>query len=318
MTKPFERESLGDLFQNAEIRREAMSAATGETRLDKSAPKPLPAWRQRLAGLEARVGQWPWASIRQSVLLLALLGGGFWAWDNRSWLNDKVTTAIAEATGATVQKIEVTGLTHTAQADLLNSLGLGRGSSLVGFDASAAKARIEQLPWVRLASVERQLPATVKVQIYEHVPLARAISGSVVFVLNAQGAPVVADTANAFVGLPLLQGEGAPNHASELFARLQPYPNLLLQLREASWVGERRWDLRFVSGVTVMLPAGRVQEGIELLVRLEAARHVLTLNDGVVDLRLPDRIILRLPATVAVTPVTNLKPASHVSASSAN
>jgi cell division protein FtsQ len=308
MNNKFERESLGDLFQNAEIRREAISAATGETRPGKDAAPPLPAWRKKLAKYETRIAALPWGQVRSTVILLVLVATAYWGWHNRAWLNDKITTAIAEATGATVQKIEVTGLTHTAQNDLLGALGLNRGSSLVGFDASAARARIEQLPWVRLASVERQLPATVKVQIYEHLPLARLISGSSVWVLNAQGQPVVADAANAFVGLPLLQGEGAPEHAAELFGLLQPHANLLTQLREATWVGARRWDLRFVSGVTVMLPEGREAEGVNLLTRLEAARHVLTLNDGVVDLRLPDRIILRLPETVAVTPVTNQKP----------
>lgn len=305
MSQKYERESLGDLFQNAEIRREAMAAATGEARPDKDATPPLPAWRRWLATQEQRVAAWPWRVVGQSVLLLVMVGLSYGGWHYRAWLNDKITTAIAEATGATVQKIEVTGLTHTSQAELLQALGLGRGSSLVGFDASAARARIEQLPWVRLASVERQLPATVRVRIYEHLPLARVISGSDVLVLNQQGQVVIADTNNAFVGLPLLQGEQAPAQAAELFGLLQPHPQLLGQLREATWVGGRRWDLRFVSGVTVMLPEGRTAEGIALLKRVEDARHVLTLNDGVVDLRLPDRIVLRLPETVAVTPVTN-------------
>ncbi|MCA3244550.1 MAG: FtsQ-type POTRA domain-containing protein, partial [Alphaproteobacteria bacterium] len=251
MTKKYERETLGDLFQNAEIRREALAAATGEARLDKATKPPLPAWRRWLAAQEQRVAGWPWIMIGRSVALVGLLAVGTWGWEYRAWLNDKVTTTIAEATGATVQKIEVTGLVHTGQAELLKALGLGRGSSLVGFDAGAARQRIEALPWVRLASVERQLPATVRVRIYEHTPLARIISGSSVVVLNQQGEAVIDDTTNAFVGLPLLQGDQAPQQAASLFAHLQPHPQLLGQLREATWVGNRRWDLRFVSGVTV-------------------------------------------------------------------
>ena len=297
----YDKEPLVDLFQNAGIRREAMAAATGDTK--PGAPE-LPTWRRRLMVLEGKVSALPWHRLTKTLLAVLMVGALVWGWQNRAWLNDRITTAIAEATGATVQKIEVTGLTYTPQEDLLRALGLQRGSSLVGFDAQAARGRIEALPWVRLASVERQLPAAVKVQIYEHAPLARILSGTEVWVLNLQGEPIVADGANAFVALPLIQGAGGPTQAAKLFGLLQPHANLMSQLQEAIWVGGRRWDLRFVSGVTVMLPEGREAEGVALLQKLEEARHVLTLNDGTVDLRLPDRIILRLPETVATTPVT--------------
>jgi len=307
MNKKYDRENIGDLFQSAAFRREAIAAATGEPRPDKT-PAALPKWRQTLLRLEQQIAQLPWQKLGRWMLMLMLAGASVWVWQQRGWLNDRITNAIAQATGATVQKIVVTGLTHTSQNELLKALKLGRGSSLVGFDAAAARARLEALPWIRLASVERQLPATVKVQIYEHIPRARVVSGSAVWVLNQQGVSVISDTNNQFAGLPLLQGEGAPSQAAALFEVLQSYPQLLSQLREATWVGQRRWDLRFASGVTVMLPEGRTAAGVALLKQLEEARHVLTLNDGVVDLRLADRIILRLPATVAVTPVTNQQP----------
>jgi cell division protein FtsQ len=303
MSRP-EKEHLVDLFQNASIRREAIERSVGEARPDPTKAAPMPKWRQLLLQFEQRAGKLPWRKIGKFAAvgvgcLLLVLG-----WQNRVLLNDHLTRMIAEATGATVQKIEVVGLTHTPPADVLQALRLKRGSSLVGFDASAARMRLEALPWVRLASVERQLPATVKVQVFEHEPLARMISGSAVVVLNPQGAKIIEDNGNQFGSLPLLQGVGAPDNAAALFALIKPHTNLLSQLREAIWVGQRRWDLRFVSGVTVMLPEGRDAEAIALLQRLEEARHVLTLNDGTVDLRLPDRIILRLPETVGLTPVT--------------
>lgn len=299
-----DKDQLLDLFQNASIRREAMAKATGEARRDTQAQPPMPRWRKRLAALEQRTANLPWRKIGKGVgagvLLVALVFG----WQHRGVLNDHATRLIAEATGATVQRIEVVGLTYTQPQEVLTALRLQRGSSLVGFDASAARTRLEALPWVRLASVERQLPATVRVEVYEHLPLARMISESVVLVLNPEGEPIVADSANQFGNLPLLQGEGAPTQAAALFDALKPYPNLLAQLREATWVGQRRWDLTFVSGVTVMLPEEGDDKGLDLLNQLEEARHVLTLNDGTVDLRLPDRIVLRLPETVGMTPVT--------------
>lgn len=266
-------------------------------------------FRGWLARAEERVARLPWVRIGQGAMVIAVVTGGATLWQWRSVAGEAMTAYVAEATGAVVEKIVVTGAVYTGKDDLQTALGLKKGDSLVGFDAGSARGRIEQLPWVRLASVDRMLPDRVNVTIYEHVPLARLVAEGKIWVINKDGERIVADADNAFPGLPLLQGEGAADHANELFAHLSNWPQLLSQLREAQWMGGRRWDLRFVSGVVVQLPEEEKNFGAEqalpLLAKLEEARHVLTLNAGEVDLRLPDRVVLRLPDTVGATPVTN-------------
>lgn len=289
---------------------ELMGSLFGGVRTQK--PKEPTGWRGRLAKFEARVAALPWVRVAQVAVVAVVVAGGALGWLYRAPLQEHVTTFVAKATGAVVEKIVVSGAVYTGKDDLQKALGLERGASLVGFDASAARARIEALPWVRLASVERKLPDTVEVSIYEHVPLARVVADGQIWVINKDGGRIIADSANQFPGLPLLQGEGAAQAAGALFAVLANWPQLLGQLREAQWVGDRRWDLRFVSGVVVQLPEDTGEYGpaaaLPMLAKLEETRHVLTLNAGQVDLRLPDRVVLRLPDTVGLTPVTQ-KPA---------
>lgn len=266
----------------------------------------LPRWQQWLLVVE----NWPWwtkaAQAGGGVVAVLVLLAMWWWWP---MLQDRAAQGLAQATGATVQSIPVTGAVHTDEAAILGALGLQKGASLVGFDARAARARLEQLPWVRLASVERLLPATVRVTLFEHAPLARLVAEGQIWVLNQDGARLVPDVANQFASLPLLRGEQAERAAPELFVAMANWPTLENQLREAVWVGDRRWDLRFASGLTVQLPEVAGNNGLAQplaeLAELEAARHVLSLPDGVVDLRLADRIVLRLPETVGPTPVTN-------------
>lgn len=275
-----------------------------------TAPTGFRGW---LAKAEAKVAALPWLRIGQGVVAICVLAGGATFWKYRVVTGEYVTGYVAEATGAVVERIVVSGSVYTGKDELQAALGLKKGDSLVGFDASSARTRIEELPWVRLASVDRMLPDRVNVTIYEHVPLARLVADGKIWVINKDGERIVADADNAFPGLPLLQGEGAAAAADDLFAHLSNWPQLLGQLREAEWVGGRRWDLRFVSGVVVQLPEQDKDFGTEqalpLLAKLEEARHVLTLNAGQVDLRLQDRVVLRLPDTVGATPVTT-KPAA--------
>lgn len=247
--------------------------------------------------------------VRGRVVQAGLMGlavvvlGGMYVY--REPVYGAVQEFVAKATGAEVARVVVEGATYTAKEDLMEALGVAKGEPLVGFNTLAARARLEALPWVRLAAVEKQLPDGLKVVVYERAPLARvAADDGQVWVVDKNGAQVVVDSLNRFVGLPLLEGVGASGAAAKLFGVLAEWPNLTAQLSKAVYVGQRRWDLVFTSGVTVQLPEEAPQQALQVLAQLEQTRHVLTLPSGEVDLRLPDRVVLRLPDNVGETPVT--------------
>lgn len=69
-----------------------------------------------------------------------------------------------------VDDISVSGATHTDEASLLAVAGISRGDALLTANLGAAERRIESLPWVADATVERSLPGTLGVTITERVP----------------------------------------------------------------------------------------------------------------------------------------------------
>ena len=103
--------------------------------------------------------------------------------------------------------------------------------------------------------------------------------------------------------MPLLSGVGAGDQAAALFAQFMRKPHMMTQLAEATFVGERRWDVKFKGGVTVKLPESGVGNALATLEDLERTRHVMTLDEGMVDLRLEDRITLRIPENFEKGPV---------------
>jgi len=250
-------------------------------------------WRRVLEGARA------WAGV---FIILALASVGY---VYRAPVWDFAQIQIAKATGAEVDKITVEGAQYSSPDDLRTALQLAKGDSLVAYNTSSARERVEALPWVRLAAVEKRLPDVVLLTVYEHVPLARVEDDDGIWVVNKDGTKIEEDVQNRFASLPLLHGEGAPEAAATLFAMLTTYPNLMAQLDGATFVGKRRWNLAFKSGVMVMLPEDDASAALVLLGRLEATRHVLALPSGTIDLRLSERITLKLPADVGANPVTN-------------
>jgi cell division protein FtsQ len=78
-------------------------------------------------------------------------------------------------------------------------------------------------------------------------------------------------------------------------------------VRAAVLVGERRWNLRLKNGIDVQLPESDVAAGLERLVALDREKSLITRDIVAIDLRLPDRVTVRLSDAAAQARADALK-----------
>jgi cell division protein FtsQ len=202
--------------------------------------------------------------------------------------------AIAVAAGFGVKRITVEGQEHTTDAEITKALEAGPATMMLAFDTGAAKARLEQVSWIRHAQVMRLLPSTLQVVVEERVPFAIWQTGGQTFVVDAEGAVLAPATREAYAALPLVVGEGAQKNAFALFETLAPYTDLKQRLAAALRVGDRRWTLKLASGLEIMLPDDGVAQALDALTALDRDRGLLGRDIAAVDLRLADRVSVRL------------------------
>ncbi|MEZ0282676.1 cell division protein FtsQ/DivIB [Methyloceanibacter sp.] len=205
----------------------------------------------------------------------------------------------AIAAGFGVKKIAVTGQLHATDAAITAALGAGPDTMMLGFDTDAAKTRLETVPWIRHAQVMRLLPSTLQVMVEERSPFAVWQSKGQTYVVDAEGVVLAPALRDAYTDLPLVVGEGAAKNAAALVAQLAAHDDLNKQILAAIRVGDRRWTLKLLSGAEVMLPDDNVPEALASLVKLDGERRVLERDIATVDLRLLDRITVRLRAAEA-------------------
>ncbi len=70
-------------------------------------------------------------------------------------------------------------------------------------------------------------------------------------------------------------------------------------LRASILVAERRWNLRLTNGIDVRLPETDVEAALDRLVELDHDKKLLSRDITMVDLRLPDRVTVRLSDAAA-------------------
>ncbi len=119
---------------------------------------------------------------------------------------------------------------------------------------------------------------------------------------DAKGA-VVQDEAGEFAHLPIVVGDDAPAHAEALLFLLATEPDLQKRVTAAVRVGGRRWNLKLDNGIDVRLPEEDAASAWSRLATLERDNKLLSRDVVAIDLRLPDRLIVRVGADTAPTPV---------------
>jgi cell division protein FtsQ len=143
------------------------------------------------------------------------------------------------------------------------------------------------------------LPGTILIRIIERRPFARwQIDGRTVLIdrdgkVLEEGAPV------DFRQLRRVVGPGAADHASELFDTLTAEPALFARVRDATRVRDRRWDIELDNGVIVYLPEQAAEVAWRHLAIMDREQRLLEKAVISIDLRLPDRTVLRLSPEAA-------------------
>lgn len=86
-----------------------------------------------------------------------------------------------------VDRITVTGAQHVTAAQVRAASGVRMHDHLLFVDLGKATRRLEQLPWVRTATVRRDLPGTLRISVSEYTPVAYVRVPGGVVLLAANG-----------------------------------------------------------------------------------------------------------------------------------
>ena len=204
---------------------------------------------------------------------------------------------VAANAGFEVQKVEVRGVERMDELPVYN-IALGQvDRSMLSLDLPKVRDEMLKLGWVKDARISRRLPDTLVVDIVERDPVAVWQHDGQLHLIDVQGVVLQSVSTDAMPDLPLVVGPDANRQTAGLNKLMENAPALKPMLAGATWVGNRRWDLRFQSGETLSLPEGDRASATALVnfARMDGVNRLLGRGIVKFDMRDPDRFILRLP-----------------------
>jgi cell division protein FtsQ len=207
---------------------------------------------------------------------------------------------LAARVGFEVKDVEVTGMERVDQLKVYDIVLAEMDRSMPMVDIEKVRADLLQYGWIKDARVSRRLPDRLAVEIIERKPTAIWQRNGKYSLIDADGV-VLENVKGSTAGeLPLLNGVDANRHAVDLAELLDKATALKAQVAGASWIGNRRWDLRFKTGETLALPEGEKAAAEALLnfARMDGIHRLLGRDLIHFDLRDPDRAYFRKASKV--------------------
>ena len=201
--------------------------------------------------------------------------------------------------GFSLQNVFVEGRKNTRVEEILHNMQVKKGMPILNLDTDAILKNIKNLPWVKEGLIKRKLPSSIFVYLEEKRPIALWKSADEFWLIDEWGDVINTKEIDGYNGLILISGIDAPRFVTNLIQIINLVPNLAKNVKAATRVGARRWDVFLKDGTKIMLPeSGTLTAWVRLGEILN--KNIIFRETNLVDLRIRDRIILRKPNDIEI------------------
>lgn len=265
--------------------------------------KPRPSFLARTIAL-LPIGE---ETLKRWATRLVLAGGGAAMLAAASWAGvpAMAQSALGEAAGRAgfrLDEVQAPGLKHmdflTVNAIVLEQ----QTRALPLIDLERIRTRLLAYGWVKDAQVSRRYPNKILVRITERVPAAVWQNHGELTLIDTDGVLLAPVSRDAVPALPLVVGPGANQQAPAYHQLLAAAPGLKPHVVAATWIDNRRWNLRFASGETLKLPEEGAGEALADFAKRDAAHALLGRGWLSFDLRIPGKMVVRRPPAESSVP----------------
>lgn len=204
---------------------------------------------------------------------------------------------LATEAGFEVRRVDVRGVRHLNELKVYERVLAERDQAMPLVDLHALRGTLLELPWVEDARVSRQLPDTLVIDIIEREPYAVLRKTDRLVLIDAGGHELEPIRPEQVADRLIVAGPGAGQQVVGLMKLMEAVPALKPRLREAEWIGNRRWNLTFKTDQVLALPEGEREAAAALVsfARLDGTNRLLGGKAVAFDMRAADRIYFRIP-----------------------
>ena len=214
---------------------------------------------------------------------------------------------LARTVGLGIEQVTISGIAQLREPEILESAGISPRVSLPFLSVREARERLEAVPLIKSATVRKLYPNELAITLVEREAHALWQRNGELFIIAADGTVIDSFGDGRFAYLPLVVGEEANLRTKDYLALLEAAGPIRSRIRAGSLVSGRRWTLKIDNGIDVRLPERGTEAALARLIELEREQNILQKDVIAIDLRMPDRVVVRLTEEAAAARLDALK-----------
>ncbi|MCC2652802.1 MAG: peptide transporter [Microvirga sp.] len=215
--------------------------------------------------------------------------------------------ALARSVGLGLDQVTISGISQMGENEVLAAAGINGKLSLAFLDVNDLRERLERVPMVKSATVRKLYPNELVITLAEREAHAIWQNNGEIFVIASDGTVIDLMQDERYLNLPFVVGEGANARSKDYLALVEAAGPLKQRIRAGTLVAGRRWTLKMDNGMDVRLPEIGAADALARLVKLEHEQKVLEKDVLAIDLRMADRVVVRLTEEAALARAEALK-----------
>jgi len=247
-------------------------------------------------------------TIKRNFLLFSLYGLFFIGFPTFAWYGGypqqcwhvvvETVIDLTRQAGFSVKEILVEGRHEADAQSILDAIQVKQGQAVFKTNPQEIQQRLKSHPWVQHVCIQRQLPGTLYVQLTERRPVAVWQHQQKFYIVDDQGVVITPLASAPTRGLPVIIGKDAPLYAPQMLKILDSFSSIKQRISSLVYVSGRRWNLLLNQTIEVRLPEKECEKALVRLAHLLDQKNIGPDDVYMIDLRMPDRIIIR-PSTSA-------------------
>ena len=231
-----------------------------------------------------------------AVLIIAVLLSVVLLTGHRAEALGSAITQFADARMASIglklQKVQLVNVSPEASPDVRKALKFEKDQPFALMNLASVQKDVENVGWVKSATVRRQFPGVLIVDVIERPRLAVWQYNGKNTVIDDEGNIIPEAVSTRFPDLPFVVGEGANEAAPAIIELIRQRPALLEKTYALQRVNTRRWNILLKNGAAIKLPALNQEQAMARLDVLMTQQRVLDQGFASIDLLDPDSLVV--------------------------
>ena len=214
---------------------------------------------------------------------------------------------LGNAAGFRIVSIALAGNHHVSREEVLAVAGVTGTTSLVFLDVDRTRERLKTNPWIADATVLKLYPGELQIGIKERAAFALWQKDGHVSVIADDGTVLEPYVAPGLVRLPLVVGRGAQTRRRSSSRCSIAILRCAISCAPRFWSASGAGTCGSRTASTCGFRKRALRRRSTRLVELDREKNLITRDIVAIDLRLPDRVTVRLSDAAAQARIDALK-----------